>query len=62
MTLLVLPTDLSTISVAGLVAAVTFAAFVYRGYQAAPNLPNGLPLPPGPPARWFWQNALPSVK
>ncbi|KIJ62870.1 hypothetical protein HYDPIDRAFT_176296 [Hydnomerulius pinastri MD-312] len=23
---------------------------------------NGVPLPPGPPARWFWDNALPTKK
>jgi cytochrome P450 len=23
---------------------------------------NNIPLPPGPPARWFWDNALPSVQ
>lgn len=23
---------------------------------------NGIPLPPGPPAWWFWDNPMPSVK
>ncbi|OJA20502.1 hypothetical protein AZE42_13291, partial [Rhizopogon vesiculosus] len=23
---------------------------------------NGVPLPPGPPAHWFWSNALPTVR
>jgi hypothetical protein len=26
------------------------------------NGKNTIPFPPGPPARWFWSNALPSVK
>ncbi|KIK74639.1 hypothetical protein PAXRUDRAFT_60329, partial [Paxillus rubicundulus Ve08.2h10] len=29
-------------------------------YQAAPPTKDGIPLPPGPPARWFWQNAFPT--
>lgn len=47
---------------AGLAATVAVATFFYNRHRAPLNLKNGLPLPPGPPARWFWQNALPTVK
>ncbi|KAF8549342.1 cytochrome P450 [Imleria badia] len=35
--------------------------FLYKRHQAALTSKNGIPLPPGPPARWFWDNAFPSV-
>ncbi|KAF8439310.1 cytochrome P450 [Boletus edulis BED1] len=45
----------------GLAAATATAYFLYNRYQAAPISKNGIPLPPGPPARWFWENAMPTV-
>ncbi|KAF9238563.1 cytochrome P450 [Melanogaster broomeanus] len=45
--------------VAGIVAAASVVTFLYNKYQAAPATKNGIPLPPGPPARWFWQSAFP---
>ena len=44
------------------VTAATAVIFLYRRRQAALTSKNGIPFPPGPPARWFWDNALPSVK
>ncbi|KAG2038135.1 cytochrome P450 [Suillus americanus] len=38
------------------VVAVLFAVLYQR-----PSDANDIPLPPGPPARWFWSNALPTV-
>ena len=46
----------------GLAAAVTTVTFLYKGCRAALASKNGIPLPPEPLARWFWDNALPSVK
>ncbi|KIJ14438.1 hypothetical protein PAXINDRAFT_181013, partial [Paxillus involutus ATCC 200175] len=34
-------------------------AALYKKYQAAPATKDGIPLPPGPPACWFWENAFP---
>ncbi|KAF9230712.1 cytochrome P450 [Melanogaster broomeanus] len=48
--------------VAGIVAAASVVTFLYNKYQAAPATKNGIPLPPGPPARWFWQSAFPRSK
>ncbi|KAF9238564.1 cytochrome P450 [Melanogaster broomeanus] len=47
--------------VAGIVTATSVVIFLYNKYQAAPATKNGIPLPPGPPARWFWQSAFPQV-
>lgn len=44
----------------GIVAAAVAIAVLYRKYLLSSK--NGVPLPPGPPARWFWSNALPTVK
>ncbi|KAF9235335.1 cytochrome P450 [Melanogaster broomeanus] len=49
-------------TVAGIVATASAVAFLYNKYQAAPATKNGIPLPPGPPARWFWQSAFPRSK
>ncbi|KIK94478.1 hypothetical protein PAXRUDRAFT_827945 [Paxillus rubicundulus Ve08.2h10] len=45
--------------VAGIVAATSAVAVLYTKYQAAPATKDGIPLPPGPPACWFWENAFP---
>ncbi|KAG2035975.1 cytochrome P450 [Suillus americanus] len=43
---------------AGVITVV--AVFVlYKKFSLAGR--KGIPLPPGPPARWFWSNALPTV-
>ncbi|KAF9230454.1 cytochrome P450 [Melanogaster broomeanus] len=47
---------------AGIVAAGFVVAFLYNKYQAAPATKNGIPLPPGPPVRWFWESAFPRSK
>ncbi|KAF9231520.1 cytochrome P450 [Melanogaster broomeanus] len=44
---------------AGLVAVAFVVTFLYNKYQAAPAAKNGIPLPPGPPVRWFWESAFP---
>ncbi|KAF9230261.1 cytochrome P450 [Melanogaster broomeanus] len=41
----------------GIVAAAFVVTFLYNK-QAAPATKNGIPLPPGPPVRWFWENIL----
>jgi len=46
----------------GFVAAVAIFTMLYRKRSLAVSSKNGIPLPPGPPARWFWSNALPAVK
>ncbi|KAF9235736.1 cytochrome P450 [Melanogaster broomeanus] len=45
----------------GLAVTVATLAVLYKKRQAAFASKNDIPLPPGPPARWFWDNALPSV-
>ena len=40
----------------------TVLIFLYKRRQETLTSRNGIPFPPGPPARWFWENALPSVK
>ncbi|KAI9572527.1 cytochrome P450 [Boletus coccyginus] len=45
----------------GVAAAATTVIFLYKGCRAALASKNAIPLLPGPPARWFWDNALPSV-
>ena len=44
----------------GLAVTAATVIFLYKRRQAARK--NDIPFPPGPPARWFWENALPSVK
>ncbi|OJA08606.1 hypothetical protein AZE42_07139 [Rhizopogon vesiculosus] len=48
----------------GLLAAVVVLQLVklYKKYSLGISSENGIPLPPGPPPRWFWSNALPTVK
>ncbi|KIJ11532.1 hypothetical protein PAXINDRAFT_84362 [Paxillus involutus ATCC 200175] len=46
--------------VAGVAAVTSAVAVLYNKYQAAPPTKDGRPLPPGPPARWFWENAFPT--
>jgi len=46
----------------GVVAAIGVLAMMYKKSWLAMSSKNGLPLPPGPPAHWFWSNALPTVK
>ncbi|KAG1740507.1 cytochrome P450 [Suillus paluster] len=41
------------------IAAIGVLAVLYRKFSSAGR--NAIPLPPGPPARWFWSNALPAV-
>ncbi|KAF9223307.1 cytochrome P450 [Gyrodon lividus] len=47
-------------NVAGIAAVTSVLAVLYKKYQVAPITKHGIPLPPGPPARWFWENALPT--
>lgn len=44
---------------AGIVAVVAVLVALYKKLSLERK---GIPLPPGPPARWFWNNALPAVK
>ncbi|KAF9223306.1 cytochrome P450 [Gyrodon lividus] len=46
--------------VVGIAAATSAVAVLYNKYQVAPATKNGNPLPPGPPARWFWENPFPT--
>ncbi|KAF9235333.1 cytochrome P450 [Melanogaster broomeanus] len=43
----------------GIITAASVVTFLYNKYQATLATKNGIPLPPGPPARWFWQSAFP---
>ncbi|KAF8549254.1 cytochrome P450 [Imleria badia] len=45
----------------GITVTAATVTFLYKRRRAALTSKNGLPLPPGPPARWFWENAMPSV-
>ncbi|KAF9221215.1 cytochrome P450 [Gyrodon lividus] len=36
-------------------------AVLYKRRQVAFAFKDGAPLPPGPPARWFWDSAMPAV-
>ncbi|KIJ65429.1 hypothetical protein HYDPIDRAFT_110496 [Hydnomerulius pinastri MD-312] len=45
----------------GFAATAATVAVLYKKRQAAFASMNGIPLPPGPPARWFWDNAMPTV-
>jgi hypothetical protein len=48
----------------GLLVAVAILqlAVVYKKRSLAEYSKDGIRLPPGPPPRWFWSNALPTVK
>jgi hypothetical protein len=46
---------------AGVVVVVVVLAVLYHKTSLASGR-NGILIPPGPPAHWFWSNALPSVK
>jgi hypothetical protein len=50
--------------VASLVAVVVVLqlALLYKRHSPAMCSKGGIRLPPGPPPRWFWSNALPTVK
>jgi hypothetical protein len=50
--------------VASLVAVVVVLqlALLYKRHSLAMCSKGGIRLPPGPPPRWFWSNALPTVK
>ncbi|KAG1720323.1 cytochrome P450 [Suillus lakei] len=43
---------------ASVIAVVAVLVVLYQFKQGSRN---SIPLPPGPPARWFWNNALPAV-
>ncbi|KIK35825.1 hypothetical protein CY34DRAFT_811854 [Suillus luteus UH-Slu-Lm8-n1] len=45
---------------ASVVTSVAVLAVLYKKFSLADGK-NTIPFPPGPPARWFWSNALPSV-
>lgn len=45
---------------AGVVVVVVVLAVLYHKTSLASGR-NGILIPPGPPAHWFWSNALPSV-
>ncbi|KAG1896562.1 cytochrome P450 [Suillus fuscotomentosus] len=55
-----LGTLITTDYAAGVVAFAAVLALLYKK-SSLTNGKNALPFPPGPPARWFWSNALPSV-
>ncbi|KAG1738484.1 cytochrome P450 [Suillus lakei] len=44
---------------ASVIAVVVLLVVLYKKSFLAGR--KGIPLPPGPPARWFWSNALPAV-
>ncbi|KAG2110426.1 cytochrome P450 [Suillus cothurnatus] len=46
---------------AGVVASVAMLAVLYKKFSLAHGK-DAIPFLLGPPARWFWSNALPSVK
>lgn len=45
---------------AGVVVVVVVLAVLYQKFSFASGR-SGILIPPGPPAHWFWSNALPSV-
>ena len=49
---------------AGLLAAVVVLQLVrvFKNRSLGMSSKNGISLPPGPPPRWFWSSALPTVK
>jgi hypothetical protein len=52
---------LGTLFTANYAAGVVASAVVLVMLSLV-NGKNAIPFPPGPPTRWFWSNALPSVK
>ena len=44
----------------GIAALIAISVVLYN--KCLLRSKNSIPLPPGPPARWFWCNALPTVK
>ncbi|KAG1732153.1 cytochrome P450 [Suillus lakei] len=50
---------MSTNYAAGVVIVVVVLVVLYKNSSLAGR--KGIPLPPGPPACWFWSNALPAV-
>ena len=46
--------------VAGVIITFVVAALPKKCRLTSPK--EGYPLPPGPPARWFWDNIVPTVK
>jgi hypothetical protein len=44
------------------VIAVLRLAMLYKKRSLAKHSKDDIRLPPGPPPRWFWSNALPTVK
>ncbi|KAG2121266.1 cytochrome P450 [Suillus clintonianus] len=54
------PLAMSANYAAGVVGVVAILGVLYTKSSLAGR--NNIPLPPGPPARWFWSNALPAVK
>ncbi|KAG9310417.1 cytochrome P450 [Chiua virens] len=53
--------DVSKSSFLALVVAGVVVAKLYERRQVLFTFKTSVPLPPGPPAKWFWENALPSV-
>lgn len=47
---------------AGGAAAAIALVLLSKKLAASPTHKNGVPLPPGPPASWFWQYPLPKKK
>lgn len=45
---------------AGVVTGLAVLVVLYKKFSLVGR--KGVPLPPGPPARWFWCNALPAAK
>ncbi|KAG2138626.1 cytochrome P450 [Suillus bovinus] len=45
---------------AGIVVIVAAFGVLYQKFSSS-SRKNSIPLPPGPPARWFWSNALPAA-
>jgi len=44
------------------IVVVLQLAKLYKKHSLGISSKNSIPLPPGPPPRWFWSNALPTVK
>lgn len=44
---------------AGGAAAATVFVLLSKKFLGSPTHKDGVPLPPGPPALWFWENPLP---
>ncbi|OAX30774.1 cytochrome P450, partial [Rhizopogon vinicolor AM-OR11-026] len=56
------PINNINVSYTGVVAAIVVLVILYKNCLLEMTSKNGVPLPPGPPARWFWSNALPTVR